>query len=47
MAAWLVRQGFDADSAISRIRELRPGSIETDEQEEAVRDFARRLPDAL
>lgn len=47
MAAWLVTQGFDADSAISRIRELRPGSIETDEQEEAVRDFARWLPDAL
>jgi len=47
MAAWLVTQGFDADAAIARIRELRPGSIETDEQEDAVRDFARRLSDAL
>jgi len=47
MAAWLVTQGLDADAAIARIRELRPGSIETDEQEEAVRDFARSLSDAL
>jgi len=47
MAAWLVTQGLDADAAIARIRELRPGSIETDEQEEAVRDFARSLSDGL
>ena len=47
IAAWLVTQGFDADAAIARIRELRPGSIETDEQEEAIREFARRLSGPL
>jgi atypical dual specificity phosphatase len=47
MAAWLVTQGLDADAAIARIRELRTGSIETDEQEDAVREFARRVSEGL
>ena len=47
MAAWLVTQGLNADAAIARIRELRPGSIETNEQEEAVREFARSISDDL
>jgi atypical dual specificity phosphatase len=42
LAAWLVSQGQPADEAINRIRELRPGSLEVEEQEEAVREFARR-----
>ncbi len=42
LAAWLVTQGQTADDAIARIRELRPGSVEVDEQVEAVREFARR-----
>jgi atypical dual specificity phosphatase len=36
-AAYLVASGLSAEDAIARVRELRPGSIETDAQEEAVR----------
>jgi atypical dual specificity phosphatase len=40
-AAWLVSQGYDAESALSHVRSCRPGSIEVPAQEQAVRDFAR------
>jgi atypical dual specificity phosphatase len=43
LACYFVEQGMSARDAIARIRRLRPGSIETDEQAEAVQDFARRL----
>jgi atypical dual specificity phosphatase len=43
LAAYFVTQGLAAPAAISRIRKLRPNSVETTEQEEAVEDFARRL----
>ena len=39
-AAFLVAEGSSPEEAISTIRELRPGSIETPAQEEAVREFA-------
>jgi atypical dual specificity phosphatase len=42
IAAYLVSQGSAPDDAIARVREARPGSIETDEQEAAVHEFARR-----
>lgn len=42
LAALLVARGATGDEAIAEIRRLRPGSIETDAQEEAVREFARR-----
>lgn len=42
IAAYLVTQGMAAPAAISRIRKLRPNSVETTEQEEAVEAFARR-----
>ncbi len=42
LACWLVQQGLSARDAITRVRRLRPGSIETDEQAEAVVEFARR-----
>jgi atypical dual specificity phosphatase len=42
LACWLVRQGESAEEAIRRLRRLRPKSIETDEQREAVAEFARR-----
>jgi atypical dual specificity phosphatase len=42
LAAYLVAKGTDANTAIARIRRLRPGSIETEEQAEAVYTFARR-----
>lgn len=45
LAAYLVSdRGLGGDDAIAHIRELRPGSIETSDQEEAVREFARRRP---
>src|SRR5207244_3491621 len=43
LAAYLVSQGFSAREAIARVRELRPGSIETPEQEAAIEEYARRL----
>jgi atypical dual specificity phosphatase len=42
LAAYLVYQGRSARDAIARIRKLRPGSIETEEQAEAIAEFARR-----
>jgi atypical dual specificity phosphatase len=42
LAAYFVHQGATATEAIRKIRRLRPGSIETAEQEEAVHDYARR-----
>lgn len=43
LAAYLVFTGVPADEAIDRIRLLRPGSLETEAQEEAVFAFARAL----
>ncbi len=40
LASYLVNTGYDADEAIAYIRQLRPGSIQTDGQEEAVRQYA-------
>jgi atypical dual specificity phosphatase len=42
LAAYLVSQGRTADEAMQRVRAARPGSIETLEQEQAVREFAHR-----
>jgi atypical dual specificity phosphatase len=43
LACWLVAQeNMNARDAITRVRRLRPGSIETDDQVEAVHEFARR-----
>jgi atypical dual specificity phosphatase len=42
LAAYLVTTGMSASSAITKVRKLRPHSIETDEQAEAVEWFARR-----
>jgi atypical dual specificity phosphatase len=41
LASWYVNTGFSSSDAISKVRQLRPGSIETLEQEEAVHLFAR------
>jgi atypical dual specificity phosphatase len=43
LAAYLVSKGTAPEAAISRIRALRPGSIETEEQEEAIVEFSRRV----
>jgi atypical dual specificity phosphatase len=42
LAAYFVAKGTSAQNAIARVRRLRPGSIETDEQADAVVEFARR-----
>lgn len=42
LACYLVARGLSAQNAIARVRRLRPGSVETDEQAEAVVEFARR-----
>jgi len=39
----MVSTGLGADAAIARVRKLRPHSVETNEQEHAVEEFARRL----
>lgn len=43
LAAWLVSQGKSAAEAISLIRSLRPGSIETPDQEACIQDLAKYL----
>jgi atypical dual specificity phosphatase len=42
VASYLVTKGFTASNAIARVRRLRTGSVETEEQEQAVAEFARR-----
>jgi atypical dual specificity phosphatase len=41
LACYLVKKGLGPDEAIARVRALRPGSIETPQQESAVRAYAR------
>jgi atypical dual specificity phosphatase len=43
LACYLVTRGLSPDEAIARIRTLRPGSIETPQQEAAVAEYARRF----
>ncbi|MQG47806.1 MAG: protein tyrosine phosphatase [SAR202 cluster bacterium] len=40
LACYLVHRGFKAKEAVRRVRELRPGSIQTREQEAAVYRYA-------
>jgi atypical dual specificity phosphatase len=42
LACYFVDQDMSAMNAIGRVRRLRPGSIETDEQVEAIEEYARR-----
>ncbi len=42
LAAYFVTRGLNAANAVARIRRLRPGSIETEEQVGAVELYARR-----
>ena len=46
LAAYLVARGATSTVAIHRIRKLRPGSIETREQEDAIHVFAERHKEA-
>ena len=42
LACYFVTKGMTAKNAVARVRRLRPGSIETEEQERAVEEFATR-----
>jgi atypical dual specificity phosphatase len=42
LACFLVSEGWGADEAIREVRRVRPGSIETESQEEAVRAWESR-----
>jgi atypical dual specificity phosphatase len=43
IACWLVQhENLSARDAITRVRRLRPGSVETEEQADAIAEFARR-----
>lgn len=42
LAAYFVALGDEPRAAVARVRELRPGSVETAEQERAIEAFARR-----
>lgn len=44
LACYFVTKGLSAQNAIARVRRMRPGSIETDEQADAVEEFARLHP---
>lgn len=44
LAAWYVTQGLSPQNAIGRVRRLRPGSVETEEQERVIEEFARKNP---
>lgn len=45
LAAYFVEKGMNAREAIRQVRKLRPGSIETEAQEEIIEEFARSRKD--
>ena len=46
-ACFLVHGGMGVGEAIARVRELRPFSVETAEQEQAIEEYARLLSEGL
>jgi len=46
LAAYLVREGMAVEDALERVRELRPGSVETPEQESILDVYAASLAEA-
>jgi atypical dual specificity phosphatase len=47
LAAYFVAGGVPAREALIKVRDLRPGSVETAEQERAIERYARRVAGAL
>jgi atypical dual specificity phosphatase len=43
VAAYFVTRGMGPREAVAKVRDLRPGSVETAEQERAIEAYARRL----
>jgi len=46
LAAYLVGEGFPVEEALRRVRRLRPGSVETPEQEDILEAYAQSLLEA-
>lgn len=46
LAAYLVGEGMPVEDALSRVRQLRPGSVETPEQEDILAAYAAALLEA-
>ena len=42
LGLYLASQGMTGEAAIAKVRELRPGSIETHEQQQLIRDYAKK-----
>ena len=42
LACYFVQQGMNAKNAVARVRRMRPGSIETDDQADAIAEYAKR-----
>lgn len=47
LACYFIHKGLNANNALARVRRLRPGSIETEEQSAAVVEYARRHSELL
>jgi atypical dual specificity phosphatase len=45
LAAYLISEGQTPEQAIATVRAVRPGSVETLEQEQALNEYARRIAD--
>jgi len=43
LAAYFVARGLPPKDAVAKVRDLRPGSVETADQERAIEAFARRV----
>ncbi len=43
LGCYLIRQGMDSHEAIKHLRDLRPGSVETREQVDFLREFERQM----
>ena len=42
LACYFVQQGMSAKNAVARVRRMRPGSVETEDQADAVVQYAKR-----
>jgi atypical dual specificity phosphatase len=42
LACYLVHRGHSGEEALRRVRSVRPGSVETPEQEQVIHDYARQ-----
>lgn len=43
LACYLVSQGTAATEALAKVRRMRPGSVETNDQEQVIREYERKV----